>query len=152
MSRIPEHLKRRGQELCEWLDSGIAPEDLVIWDDDLGQFEHAIHELGHMVSLGILPKEKGSRAVGILIGQLPHAAQVLNEALVFAAEAHVLNHYGLLLDDSEEPSQGAIYMGDIYDHAGVQGCTKEQVDLFLDDDASYEIAERIIEHIENPNF
>lgn len=70
-----------------------------IFEDNDGLVESLAHEVGHALSLGLLPSRGVETAIHVSLGNLSKRRQNREEALVLAAEAVVLPRLGIHFDE-----------------------------------------------------
>lgn len=71
-----------------------------IFDGDNGLVEHLAHEVGHALSLGLVPSQGVETAINLSLGDLSKRRQIREEALVLAAEAVVLPRLGIHFEEN----------------------------------------------------
>jgi hypothetical protein len=74
---------------------GLDALDDPVFEGDSGLVEHLAHEVGHALSLGLTPSRGIDKAIALTLNDLPRYDQILEEALVLAAEAVALPRLGV---------------------------------------------------------
>lgn len=83
---------------------GLNTAEDPIFEGDRGLVEHLAHEIGHALSLGLTPSRGVDKAIALTLNGLPKRGQILEEALVLAAEAVTLPRLGVHFEE-HEPGQ-----------------------------------------------
>lgn len=135
--------------------------DLVFAGHSMAIFEHLVHELCHAALLGIEPSEHTASDVSAALDAVPGYAAMMQEAMTFAVEMHVLIHYGIVIDDHEyeatkklgEDVSHFLTKGDLYVASTVQGCDADTVSHLAHTGFSIQdVARIVIDWIDRKGF